>query len=306
MVGKPVPFYRRIAATFSIAFINITRVLPLPLARAIMLLLGRAAYYLVPRIRKVGMQNLDLAYGDTLSRAEKKRILKESVGNIALVAAEFSRGNQIGNDLDRYLILEDTAKFDPQRGGVLISGHIANWEWMIAGAASLNKNILVVVRTLDEPRLNAVVDGIRCGAGIRTIPKDDAGIPLFMHMGENGIAGIMADQCPSNSAVPTTFFGQPCWSTIGPAMLAIKANVPVYMVQMVRQPDMRYRMTFLDPIEMECTGNTRDDIQHNTQRIQDAIEKIVRANPGQWLWLHKRWKPRPKLQEAWDERLKRG
>lgn len=304
MGSAKVPLYRKIAGLISIGVIRLTRLLPLPVARGMMLCLGRLAYCLVPRIRKIGMQNLNLAYGSALPQAEKKRILKGSVDNIALVAAEFSRSSLIGKNLGRYVTLDGAEKLNLARGGVIISAHVANWEWMVAGAISVQPKIIAVVRTLDEPRLNAVVDQMRRDAGLDTIPKDNAGPTLFMRMGEGWFAGIVADQCPSNSAVPTTFFGQPCWSTIGPAMLAIKANVPVYPVQMVREAGGHYRMTFLEPLHMECTGNTRDDILHNTQRIQNVIETMVRAHPEQWLWLHRRWKPRPRLEEEWAARLK--
>jgi KDO2-lipid IV(A) lauroyltransferase len=41
---------------------------------------------------------------------------------------------------------------------------------------------------------------------------------------------------------------------------------------------------------MRRSRDLRGDLVENTQRITDAIERVVREHPEQWHWLMRRWK----------------
>lgn len=281
----------------------ITRALPLPLARAFTIALARIAYYIVPRIRKVGLANLDLAYGATLSRSEKKRILKASVRSVAIVAAEFSRLPLLCNGgSKRFVTVEGLEHVDREQGAVCFAAHLGNWEWMAAAIVDAGFRAAGVVRPFDVPTLNRYIDGLRRRGGVHTIPKDDAGRELMRLLGEKWIVGMLVDQSPRENAVPVTFFGAPCWATIGPAIIALRGNAPIHPVSMIRNRDGRYTLRFHPPIAVNPTGEFRHDLLTVTQQCQDAVESIIRQCPDQWLWFHRRWKQRPRLSAEWAAR----
>lgn len=289
-----------------IGFIHLTRVLPLTFNRVLALFLGYLTYYLVPRIRRVGLANLDLAYGDSLSRKEKRRILRGAVDNVMRVAVEFSRMPALaGNQYAGYVRLEGEEHADLSKGCVFIGGHFGNWEWMASAMASHGYKVAEIVRPLDDPRLDRVVDVHRRANLITTIPKNDAGREIFRLLKEDWFVGILIDQSPRENGVPVMFFGQPCWATIAPAMIAARSRVPIHPVSMLRSSDGAYTLRFYPAIEMARTGNLLEDLLANTQRCQDAFEQIVREAPEQWLWFHRRWKPRPRLEEEWNARIER-
>jgi KDO2-lipid IV(A) lauroyltransferase len=300
------PIAQALAAGATLFAARLTRILPLAVSRALMIACGRIALRVVPRIRRVGIENLDRAYGDSLSQEEKLRILKGAVDNMAIVAAEFSRLPLFaGRRFEGLVTAEGLEHLDPARGCLCISGHIGNWEFMAPVLAAHGFKLAEVVRPLDAPALDRYVEGTREAGGIRTIPKDKAGKELLDLLKAGWIAGILMDQSPRTNGIPTTFFGQPCWSTIGPAMMAQRSQVPVCFVTLLRQPDHSYHLRVHPPLALEFTGSIRQDLLANTQRIQDAFEAIVRAQPDQWLWLHRRWKGRPRLEREWAERLQR-
>jgi KDO2-lipid IV(A) lauroyltransferase len=85
-------------------------------------------------------------------------------------------------------------------------------------------------------------------------------------------------------------------------MIAVRAKMPVVPVALTRKAGGGYVLRFYEPISMVRTGNLRDDLVNYSQACQDALERMVRENPEQWLWLHRRWKARPQLAAEWDRK----
>jgi len=306
MARRRHPAVRAIAAYATIVFVKITRLLPTSVAYGVSGLLGRVAYYVVPRIRRVGLENLDRAYGASLRAAEKRRILRGAVQNVARVAAEFSRMPDLAaGGFAGHVTIRGQEHLDLSRGCLIAGGHLGNWEWMAPAMASCGYRVAEVVRPLDDRRLNAVVDATRRGGGILTIPKDDAGGEMLRLLKAGWMVGVLIDQSPRQNAVPASFFGALCWATIAPAMIAVRAKVPVHPVSMVRDKGGCYTLEFYPALEMVHTGNFQEDLVVNTQRCQEAFEQVVRAHPEQWLWFHRRWKARPRLDAEWQARQAR-
>lgn len=287
-----------------IAAVRLTAILPLPLCRSLGRRLGRLAYHFVPRIQETGHANLDLAYGECLTKSQKRQILIQASENLGIVAAEFSRLPGLLKPAGRKLFtVQGLEHVDVSRGGLLIGAHLGNWEWMSAVVESLGLHFTGIVRRFDDPRLDAVIDGIRRSVGMMTIPKDEAGPELVRTLKDGGFVGILIDQSPRENGVPVHFFGKPCWATVAPAMAALRAKAPIYPVAITRTDAGPYALEFSPPIEITRSGNLRQDLVDATQRCQDAIETQIRKHPGQWLWMHRRWKERPRLEREWHERL---
>ncbi len=303
MARRRNPLVQWLTGMVSIGFGALTARFPLMASRCLGRVLGRLAYYLVPRVRRVGLSNLDLAYGEALTRREKVRILKQAVQNVGIVAAEFTRIPRLtAVYVDKYVTFEGLEHIDRTRGGVVIGGHFGNWEWMASAVASRGFKVAEVVRPLDHAMLDRFVDRTRRAGNVLTVPKAQAGPEIVRLLKEGYLVGLLVDQNPRENAAPVQFFGRETWGTIGPAMAAMRARVPVYQVSMIRKPDGCYAVRFEPEIPMARSGNLRSDIIENTQRCQGAVERLVRDCPGQWLWFHRRWKARPRLEREWAAR----
>ena len=302
-----VPQSRAVYAALAIGFNALMRILPLPLAHALALLIAKGAYYAVPRIRRVGFENLDRVYGDSLSPREKARILRGAVNNLAYVAAEFSRMPKIPSERfrQRHIRIKGVDAIDLSRGNIFISAHVGNWEWMGPALAGVCSKVVEVVRPMDDPWLDAVVDRTRRAGGLDTLPSAKAGRDLIRLVKEGWQTGLLIDQGARKNAAPTMFLGAKCWSTMGSTMLAKRTKAPVHPAAMIRDAPGKYTLHFYPAIELKWTRNPAEDIVENTQRCQDAIEVIVRAHPEQWLWFHRRWKAQPHLDEKWVRKLAR-
>lgn len=294
-------------AWLAIGYLRTTARIPVSWARGITIALGRLALRALPRLHRIGMDNLNLAYGDTISAEEKRRILRGAMDNLAITAAEFSRLPSLRGDASSdWVEIVGAENVDTTRSGILIGGHHSNWELMATCVPRYGIHMAVVVRPLKHPALNAAIDNIRRAASSDTVPKEGAGPEVTRRLKEGQFVGVLIDQSPRESAVPVTFFGQPCWATIAPVMLALRSKAPIVTALLSRKPDGRYLLEALPPIHLTRTGDLRRDLVENSQRLQDVFEAHVRKYPEQWLWFHRRWKARPQLQEEWDARAARG
>jgi KDO2-lipid IV(A) lauroyltransferase len=255
----------------------------------------------------VGLANLDLAYGDEITRAEKKAILKESMENLGILTAEFPHVQALhSGDPDDFFEVRNVENVDQTRGGIAISAHMSNWEWMAVILSIHNPNNCVVVRPLDNPRLYSEIRRLRGDTGLLMLDKKDTGTKIIKAVREGHMVGLLVDQSARSNGVPVNFFGQPCWATIGPVMVAMRAKAPIYPISMHREANGKYVLTCHPPITIERTGDIHRDLISNTQACQDAIEMIVREHPGQWMWIHKRWKKHRRMQDEWDKKLSKS
>ncbi|MFP6581993.1 MAG: lysophospholipid acyltransferase family protein [Candidatus Hydrogenedentota bacterium] len=296
-------FSRWMVARLAIFSLRFMRLIPLPIARKIALFLVHLGYYFVPRIRRIGMKNLDIAFKDTKTRSEKEAILRDSLNNVGLVAAEMAHSDVLSTPQGKSLYtIKGFKHLDATKGAIMIGAHLSNWEWMGGLLGTVAQGAAGVVRPLGDPLLNAYIDARRTRQGVRTIDKNHAGAEIIRAVRDGLFVGILVDQSARENGVPVRFFGEPCWATIAPVMLALRTKAPVHPVSMTRDTNGHYTMEFFPAIPLERKGTIHEDLIRLTQRCQDAIEEMVLKTPGQWLWLHDRWKRRAKLEREWANR----
>ncbi|MCH7959215.1 MAG: lysophospholipid acyltransferase family protein [Candidatus Hydrogenedentes bacterium] len=300
------PVIRWILTSLALGFLKFTSWLPLRVCRSFGKGLGRLAFYIVPRVRRVGLANLDLAYGDSLTPSEKTRLLKRTCAHFGTVFAEFSHLPKSDAYQEQGLFrIVGKEHFDTSRGALMISAHLGNWEYMAAMFKPFGIPSVGVVRSFDDPRLDRAVNELRRKGGFEPLPKNEAGPEVIRLIRDGTVVVILVDQSPITNGVPATFFGKPCWATVAPAMIALRTSAPIHFIATIRDADGGYTLHCSPPLKIETTGNFREGLIAITQQCQDAIEELVREYPEQWLWMHRRWKERPVLEAQWQKRTKK-
>lgn len=284
--------------TFLRVYAGTMYVLPISLARLGGRLLARLAYCALPRRRRIGMGNLDRAYGDSLSRREKVAILKGSFANFGITVAELSRIPDLLTERGRhYVRVEGTECIDRSQGGLFVGAHLGNWEWVGPSMVRLGLDVAEVVKEYRDPARGDLIDAVRRSGGMETIPKRRATRKILRAVRKGKFVGLLIDQSAREGARQVDVFGHPCWATGAPAQLALRTGVPVYTGGMRREKDGNYTLTISGPVEFEKTGDMEADVDAYTQLLQSAIELLIRENPEQWTWTHDRWKPRGGFRE---------
>jgi len=292
-----------ILAQLGVLCIRFLGLLPLSWSRGLVRALGKPVWRFVPKLRRIGRENLDLAYGESLSDAEKNRILVEAFDNLCLLAAEIPHlGRVARGGIESMVRFHGVERVTPGQGAVVVGAHYANWEWVAPSYAAQGNKIAGIARALNHPRLDRLVNGLRSASGFDILYKEQAAREAIGLLREGWAIGLLADQAPRDNAVPVTFFGQPCWATAAPVLLALRARVPIYMIHVHRAADGRYDVTVEPPLHLTRSGDALEDLRTHTQQVQDVMERWVREDPGQWLWFHRRWKERPALAQEWEAR----
>jgi KDO2-lipid IV(A) lauroyltransferase len=181
------------------------------------------------------------------------------------------------------------------RGLIMLTGHYGNWEILGYVLAVLGFDTTSIARPLDNPYVNDWLLGIRERQGQRIIDKKGATPIVTAVLGAGGAVGIIADQNAGTKGLFVDFFGRKAATYKSIGLLAMQYRVPV-VIGYARRVSGRFHFKVgAQDIIYPADWDAQDDpLRYITQRYTRAIEDFIRADPGQYLWVHRRWKTRPK------------
>jgi len=280
-------------------WIKVVGVLPRPLARAKGISLALLVYLVHGRLRRVGMRNLALAFPQ-MSRRERRRILRGVFVSLGRELAEVCLFPRYTRENVTKVVIYDGFEnyeraFARGKGVLFLTGHLGGWE-LSAFTHSLNGHPLwVVMRSLDNPRIDHLIQSYRTMHGNRTVDKDDFVRGLLAAMKAGEVVGILMDtNMTPPQGVFVDFFGVPAYTASGLARIALRTDGAVVPTFTIWDSKLRkYRLRFDPAVELIRTGDNERDIVANTAKFTQIIEDYVRRYPDQWLWVHRRWKTRP-------------
>ncbi len=247
----------------------------------------------VPKLRRVARMNLSFTYPQ-FDTQQRERIVDEVFASLARMLVSLGRFPHLNasniresiayEGLDNYWAAKRWG-----RGVLIATGHLGNWELSAFAHAIMTEPMNVMVRPLDNPLIDDLVEKRRTMSGNRLIYKKDAARSVIKALKNNEAVGILVDQNTSPSeGVFVDFFGKPACAGSGFAKLAYHTGAPVIPgFALWDEATRRYVLRFYPEVEM-----TGDEVA-DTQQIHSTLERIIRRYPGQWMWIHRRWKTRP-------------
>ncbi|MFB3812551.1 MAG: lysophospholipid acyltransferase family protein [Terriglobales bacterium] len=273
--------------------------LPRHVARTVGIAIARLVYVLHPRLRRVGLRNLEIAFPE-MTGAERKRLLRAEYDNLGRLLAEFCKFPSYTREnvaevaeydgLENYLAARERGK-----GVLFLTAHLGGWELGSFVHSLHGYPIREVVRALDNPYLNRLVEKYRTLHGNTTFDKAEFARGLLAAMRAGETVGVLMDTNmtpPQGIFVP--FFGVPACTASGIARVALRtqaAVVPAFTIWDAAAG--KYRVRFEPALELVSTGDDEADAVANTVLFNRVLERFVRRYPDQWLWVHRRWKTRP-------------
>jgi KDO2-lipid IV(A) lauroyltransferase len=262
--------------------------------------LAWAIYTVDARHRMVGIENLRLAFGDRYNEADCDRIVRGVYLHFCMMLMEIlhtPRKIHLTNWREYVTLVGHEPILDRLMTGgpmILLTGHYGNWEMAGYLFGLFGYPTYSVARTLDNPYLDQFLRSFRERTGQKLIPKAGGYDQILEVLLSGRTLSMLADQDAGQRGMFVDFFGRPASTHKAIALLAIEHQAPV-VVGVARRvgPGFRYEIRCADVIEpAEFTGSA-DDARILTQRYTTALEALIRQDPTQYLWLHRRWKHQP-------------
>ncbi|MEP6757387.1 MAG: lysophospholipid acyltransferase family protein [Chthonomonadales bacterium] len=299
--GKSTPakdFGRAVGRVILRILIAIIRVLPLSVGLAIGRGLGKIMLALSKKRYNVAIQNLKIAFGDTITSAERDRIARasfEHFGMFAIEVIKFSTMPQaeverrFDADPEEFAAFEELMK--REKGCICVTGHLGNFEVAGRWIVPRGYKVIALAREARDKGTTKLMMSVRERNGVKVLNLGRSMKPIFAGLKENALIAIVCDQNAADVFVP--FFGQPTGTVDGPAKIALRAEAPMIFFYCVRQPNGRYKLQSHGYYDLVSTGDAEADVKRGMTEVNNRIEEIIRLYPEQWLWFHDRWKSSP-------------
>ena len=202
----------------------------------------------------------------------------------------------VRSGMDRMVELEGVehieAAYRRGQGMITFTAHYGCWELMAVYVTQRFPRVSMLVRPLDNPRLDALATGVRRAGGGGVIDSARAFQEGLRGLRQNGILGILVDQNFYKGGVFVDFFGRPAaTSTLAP-ILARRSGCALLPMHNVWRNG-RIRILCEPPLTLSAHRDVSRAVREDTQAVARRVEAWIREDPSQWLWLHNRWKRRP-------------
>ncbi len=199
--------------------------------------------------------------------------------------------NVKGVDIINELIAE-------KKGALILTGHIGNWElagnWVAQYAINHGHELHVIYQEMHDTDIsNYVLKTRECG-GMRMLDKNFS-LMKIVHMLKNGAHVALLNDVSGMKEMIVPFMGHDATNMTGAAVMAMLSGVPVIPFGSYRISPFEHEGEFFEPLNLPSKDeniNREERVRLIVLEMNKALEKIIRARPEQWFWLHNRWKKR--------------
>ena len=260
--------------------------------------LGALAYWLQPKRTRIGVRNLRAAFDGTLTVEQARRTIRACYRQIGAGFMEMVRLPRIDRAyVDRYVTLDGYRHVETAVASgkpvIFLTGHYGNWELAAIAGALLGHPMVALARVQQRlPRLYRLLVSYRESKGCRVIHQGNAMKHLLAALAQRQPVGIVADQA-SRQGVFVNFFGRPALFALGPFELAYRKDALILPVMMRRIRGPFHRLVIEPPMTLSRHVPRALAVREGAQRFAALLARHIAADPGQWLWMHKRWKRTP-------------
>jgi Kdo2-lipid IVA lauroyltransferase/acyltransferase len=299
-VAAPWRYSLEFAAVAAVA--ATVRTLPRPVSVLIGKTLGYTFYALDRPHRRLTIENLAAAFPNR-SPKELRLIARSVFGHFGSLLTEVLRFSGLSREQMLASIEFEGeervfAAHKEGKGALFITGHFGYWELHALAHALQMPPIGVVVRALDNPKLNRWLEDVRTSTGNMVIHRRGGLRRILRALADNKGVAILIDQHINTAdAVVVDFFDRPAATTSAVAALALRTGAPVIPVFAVPMKNGRYKMIYEHPVEPPAPDSP-DALREFTQRCTDVLEMYVRRYPHLWLWMHRRWRDVPRAESV--------
>ncbi len=263
--------------------------------------LGDLIYRLAGKRNQVALTNLNIAFADSKSPAEKKEIVRNSFRQMAISALQCLWLQHDTKRRVHELFKEEPKGLDhlkqclrKNKGAFILIAHYGNWEAMgVYNGYKGVMHLISIVRRLDNPYLEQAARKLRTCSGNDVFYREESPLKIVRALKNNSCVGVMMDQNTALNSIFVDFFGVKAATPRSVALLSHRMDTPVLPVFPHPNADGTYSIEVKPELKLVKTENKEEDILNWTQQFQTILESAIREHPEAWMWAHRRWKTRP-------------
>jgi Kdo2-lipid IVA lauroyltransferase/acyltransferase len=262
--------------------------------------LTRNLSWIAWKARRTALDNLAMVFPEK-TPAERRAIASEAWDNLGRTAAEYAHLATLFDydaedpDPDGRIEIVGIEHFvalkEDGRPGLIFSTHLANWELPAIAAARYGLDTTAVFRAPNDPAIARVVHEIRSGTmGGLEAARAGAAFSMQAVLERGGHLGMLVDQHFTRGVV-TSFMGHDALTNPILGKFARRFECPVHGVRVMRLPGHRFRLELTPPLDLPRDADGQINVEGAMAMMTGIVEGWVREYPGQWLWMHRRWRP---------------
>jgi Kdo2-lipid IVA lauroyltransferase/acyltransferase len=262
--------------------------------------LGGWAYYLVKDARQKTLRHLTMVYGERLSSHEIQRMAKRVFVMIGRNAGDILWSTRI-NDLESFRQTvqvegEDylVSAYESGKGVIALTSHLGAFELVGTYLAMMDYKPQIIGTRQKDERLHNLMTKNRNKRGAEAIERGKETLKLMRNLKSGGVLIILIDQDTKVKSVFVDFMGIPAATPVGAALFALRTGAKVVPMSIRMDEDFTQQLKVYPEVKAELTGDEESDIFALTQACSMATERMIQEDPTQWVWMHERWKTRPK------------
>jgi KDO2-lipid IV(A) lauroyltransferase len=258
---------------------------------------GKLLYLLPLKEKGWTRLHLGLVFGEKLSKKEINTLAADVFGGLGkniFDALYLSRVRK--SDVDRIVQCDDLSAlweaYNRKKGVLTVVAHTGCFEMLLHYFASRGFGCFAIGRELYDKRIDALVRKQRSGENIVYLHRTENLRKFLKLLGEGRLFGVLIDQDTRVDGVFAHFLGRLAYTPSGTVKLAMRMNLPVFVVTTARQKDDTHRI-FVREVKLVSGSKSDGDLVRNVERINAVIGETIKAYPDQWVWMHRRWRHTP-------------
>ena len=263
--------------------------------RELALLVGRTLgsffYYFVPLRKSIAIKNLEIAFPDW-NLDKRKSLLHSSYRHYGMVLVDFFRLPQVKRKQDKTIVKISTGSIKLLKqysGGIILSGHIGNWEYIGPSLGINNIKCAGVAQIQRNSTSNQFFNELRRSENVKIIPIDSGSKVMIQSILDGYYLGLISDQNAGEKGTEAQFFNSPVSVPKGAAAFHLKTNTPIFVGFCILYGDYSYHLSFQELDVQGLPEKSNEIIVEINQRYSKLLEEAVREYPQQYFWFHRKW-----------------
>ena len=267
------------------------QIVPRKLALFFGRMLGSFFYYFIPLRKSIAMKNLEIAFPDW-DFNKKKSLLHSCYCHYGMVLADFFRLPKVKREKDKIIVnipFESIELLKQYSGGIILSGHIGNWEYIGPSLGIHNIKCAGVAQIQHNSTSDQFFNELRRSENVQTISVDGGSKLMIQIIRDGNYLGLISDQNAGRRGTEAQFFNSPVSVPKGAAAFHLKTNTPILVGFCILYGDYSYHLSFQELDVQGLPEKSNEAIVEINRRYSKLLEEVVREYPKQYFWFHRKW-----------------